>query len=47
MPAVAVMAAVPCATPVATPVLVLTVATEAFDEVQLAAVVRFCVVPLL
>ena len=46
-PDVAVIVAVPCATLVAKPVLVLMVATDVFEEVQLAVVVRFCVVPLL
>jgi hypothetical protein len=47
VPEVAVIVAVPCATLVAKPVLALMVATEVFEEVQLAVVVRFCVVPLL
>jgi len=47
VPEVAVIVAVPGATLVANPVWILTVATEVFDEVQLAVVVRFCVVPLL
>jgi hypothetical protein len=46
-PEVAVMVAVPCATAVAKPVVLFTVATEVFEEVQAAVVVRFCVVPLL
>jgi hypothetical protein len=47
VPEVAVIVAVPGATLVANPVWVLIVATEVFDDVQLAVVVRFCVVPLL
>jgi hypothetical protein len=47
LPEVAVIVAVPCATLVAKPVLALMVATEVFEEVQLAVVVRFCVLPLL
>lgn len=47
LPAVAVIVAVPAVTPVANPVCSLMVATDVFDEVQLAVVVRFCVVPLL
>jgi hypothetical protein len=47
VPDLAVIVAVPEATPVANPVLLLTVATVAFEELQLAVVVRFCVVPLL
>jgi hypothetical protein len=46
VPDFAVIVALPCATLVASPPL-LTAATEDFDEVQLAVVVRFCVVPLL
>ena len=46
-PEVAVIVTVPCATLVAKPVLALMVATEVFEEVQLAVVVRFCVLPLL
>jgi hypothetical protein len=46
VPDLAVMVAVPAVTPVAIPVL-LTVATEFFEEVQVAALLRFCVVPLL
>jgi hypothetical protein len=46
-PDLAVMVAVPIATAVASPVLLLMVATEVFEEVQVAVVVRFCVVPLL
>jgi hypothetical protein len=42
-----VIVAVPGATAVADPPWSLTVATEVFDEVQLAFVVRFCIVPLL
>ena len=45
MPDVAVMLALPCATAVATPVVLFTVATEVFDELQVAVVVRFCVDP--
>ena len=44
---VAVMVVAPCATAVAKPVVLFTVATEVFDEVQVAVLVRFCVVPLL
>jgi hypothetical protein len=47
VPDVAVMVATPCATPVASPVVLFTVAREVFDELQVALVVRFCVVPLL
>ena len=47
MPDLAVMVAVPGATPVASPVLLFTVATEVFEEVQVAVVVRFWVVWLL
>jgi hypothetical protein len=46
VPEVAVMVALPCATLVASPPLP-TVATEGFEEIQLALEVRFCVVPLL
>jgi hypothetical protein len=46
-PDLAVMVAVPIATAVASPVLLFMVATEVFEEVQVAVVVRFCVVPLL
>jgi hypothetical protein len=46
-PEVAVIVAAPAPTPVANPVCSLMVATEVFDEVQLAVVVRFCVLPLL
>jgi len=46
VPDLAVMVAVPAVTPVASPVL-LTVATEVFEEVQVAVLLRFCVVPLL
>jgi hypothetical protein len=45
VPDVAVMVALPCATPEASPAL--TVATEVADEVQLALVVKFCVLPSL
>ncbi len=45
LPDVAVMFAVPLATLVARPPL-LTVAMEAREEVQVAVLVRFCVVPL-
>jgi hypothetical protein len=45
VPDVAVTVAVPCATAVANPVVFFTVATEVFEEVQVAVVVRFCVVP--
>jgi hypothetical protein len=47
LPDLAVIVAVPCATVVANPVVLFTVATELFEEVQVAVVVRFCVVPLL
>jgi hypothetical protein len=47
VPDVAVMVALPCTTPVANPVVLFTVATEVFEEVHVALVVRFCVVPLL
>jgi len=47
LPAVAVIVEEPAATPVANPVCSLMVATAVLDEVQLAVVVRFCVVPLL
>jgi hypothetical protein len=47
VPEVAVMVAVPGATPVANPVVLFTVATEVADEVHLAVLVRFSVVPLL
>ena len=47
LPEVAVIVAVPGVTVVAKPVCNLTLATEVFEEVQLAVVVRFCVVPLL
>jgi hypothetical protein len=46
VPEVAVMVALPCATLVASPPL-LTVATDAFEEIQVALEVTFCVVPLL
>jgi hypothetical protein len=45
VPDVAVMLALPCATAVANPVVLFTVATEVFDEVQVAVVVKFCVDP--
>jgi len=47
VPDSAVMVVVPAATPVTNPVVLLTVATEGADEVQVTSVVRFCVVPLL
>jgi hypothetical protein len=47
LPDLAVMVASPFATAVASPVLLFMVATEVFEEVQVAVVVRFCVVPLL
>jgi hypothetical protein len=47
VPDVAVIVVVPCATLVANPLWTLMVATEVFEEVQLAVVVRFWVVPLL
>jgi hypothetical protein len=46
VPDLAVIVAAPAVTPVASPVL-LTVATDVFDEVQVAVFVRFWVVPLL
>ena len=46
-PDLAVMVALPAAMPVAKPVVPLMVATEVLDELQVAVVVRFCVVPLL
>jgi hypothetical protein len=46
VPEVAVIVAVPCAMLVANPPL-LTVATELFDDVHVAVLVRVCVVPLL
>ena len=46
VPDLAVMVALPWATPVANPP-VFTVATPAFEEVQVAVPVTFCVVPLL
>jgi hypothetical protein len=46
VPEVAVMVAVPCATLVASPAL-LTVATDFAEEVHVAVLVRFWVVPLL
>jgi hypothetical protein len=45
-PEVAVIVVVPCAMLVANPVWSLIVATEVLEEVQLAVVVRSCVVPL-
>jgi hypothetical protein len=42
-----VIVAVPGATVVASPVVLFTVATEVFEELQVALLVRFCVVPLL
>ena len=45
LPEVAVIFAVPLATLVARPPL-LTVATEAAEELQVAVLVRFCMVPL-
>jgi len=47
VPDLAVMVAVPAVTPVASPVLFTTDATEVFEEVQVAVLLRFCVVPLL
>ena len=44
-PEVAVMVAVPCTTPVTNPAP--TVAVAGADEVHMAVLVRFCVVPLL
>ena len=44
LPEVAMMVAVPLATPVATPLLLM-VATELAEEVHVAVLVRFCVVP--
>jgi hypothetical protein len=46
VPEVAVVVALPCVRLVARPLLAI-VATAVFDDVQLAVVVRFCVVPLL
>jgi hypothetical protein len=46
VPDFAVMVALPCATLVASPPL-LTVAIDFAEEVQVAVLVRFCVVPLL
>jgi hypothetical protein len=46
VPTLAVIVLVPCATPVANPLL-LTVATGVAEEIHLAVLVRFCVVPLL
>ena len=47
VPEIAVIVAVPAVSVVATPVWILMVATDVFDDVQLAVLVRFCVVPLL
>lgn len=47
LPDVAVIVAVPAITPFASPVCRPTVATDVFDEVQLAVVVRFSVEPSL
>ncbi len=47
VPDVAVMVAAPAVRLVASPVCSLMVATVTFEDVQLAVVVRFCVVPLL
>jgi hypothetical protein len=47
LPELAVIVAVPAATPVANPVCWPTVAVAVLDEVQLAEVVRFLVVPSL
>ena len=46
VPDLAVIVVLPCATPVARPAL-LTVAIDVADEVQVALLVRFWVVPLL
>ena len=46
LPDLAVMVEVPAAMPVASPA-VLTAATEVEDELHVALLVRFCVVPLL
>ena len=46
VPDLAVMVALPCATLVASPPL-LTFAIDVAEEVQVAVLVRFCVVPLL
>ena len=46
VPEAALIVAEPWATPLANPAL-LTVATVVFDEVHVAELVRFCVVPLL
>jgi hypothetical protein len=45
VPDLAVIVAAPCARAVASPVLLFIVATEVFDEVQVAVVVKFCVDP--
>ena len=47
VPEVAVMVAAPCVKVVANPVVLFTVTTEVFEEVQVAVLVKFCVVPLL
>jgi hypothetical protein len=47
VPDLAVIVAVPTATAVASPVVLFTVATEVFEEVQVELVVKFCLVPLL
>jgi len=46
-PELAVIVAVPGASPVANPVCLPTLATDSAEEVHVAEVVRFCVVPLL
>jgi hypothetical protein len=46
VPDLAVIVALPCATLVASPPL-LTVAIDFAEEVQVAVLVRFCIVPLL
>lgn len=47
LPDLAAMVEDPAATAVASPVPLFMVATEVFEEVQTAVVVRFCVVPSL
>jgi hypothetical protein len=47
VPEVAVMVALPCARLLANPVWSPTVATDVFDEAQLAVVLKFCVEPSL
>ena len=45
VPDLEVIVAAPCATAVASPVVLFIVATEVFDDVQVAVAVRFCVDP--